>query len=398
MIFSPKTPFELTTIDTLTKLHTEEFVLIRLTSTMLTKSIIDASFLVRNLFKKGNIIDYETIKQGPEYKQERDAIFLSDDSYSLTASFYRPITKSGDPRFWIKGMKQLHKVKEKDLLFITIYNKTLHIIHINEKYLSIDLLKKTFENQLITNILKKLQPLLVSLNQQGFIPSVGKNKTAAKDVGETLEFALNILPNSNVKADFEDIIELKAKRKKAKTKDTLFSMVPDYSNTQSQINSSNEMIKTYGYNSKRYPEFIDLFITVNNKPNRQGLYLIVDEKKEEIQQWYTSTDSIPILTAVWSFIDIEYRLNQKHKATAWIIAEETKINDLYFFHYSEAVFSRKPLFASFIYLIQEGIITYDWRGRVKKDGSGYKDKGHCWRISPKNRDLLFGSIIEIDLN
>ncbi|MBC1795982.1 hypothetical protein HCA55_04545 [Listeria booriae] len=101
-------------VEEILKLHPEEYCLIRLTSTMLQKSIIDASGFIRSLFKGGNIIDYSVHPQGGENKIVKTSILLENKSYKLETSFYRPHTKKGDPRFWILGLKQLHLVQAND--------------------------------------------------------------------------------------------------------------------------------------------------------------------------------------------------------------------------------------------------------------------------------------------
>ncbi|MBC6316300.1 hypothetical protein [Listeria grandensis] len=107
-------------VEEMLKLHPEEYCLILLTSTMLQKSIIDASSFNRFLFKSGNIIDYSTHPQGGENKVIKTSILLANEPHKLETSFYRPHAKNGDPRFWILGLKQLQLVQANDTLFFTI--------------------------------------------------------------------------------------------------------------------------------------------------------------------------------------------------------------------------------------------------------------------------------------
>ncbi|WBX81505.1 MvaI/BcnI family restriction endonuclease [Virgibacillus salarius] len=95
--------------------------------------------------------------------------------------------------------------------------------------------------------------------------------------------------------------------------------------------------------------------------------------------------------------DIKKRLYNKHPETVWIIAEEKVIDGKIHFHYKEASYTRAPIFSSFLLLISQGKVTYDWRGRIRNDGTGYKDKGHCFRILPKYRHLLFTELEKIRL-
>lgn len=387
-----------TMITTINGIYHHEYALVSLTPTMLNKSIIDASGLIRKLLRENQIVNYRDIIQGPEHKIELPVKFIGNEIYDFTASFYRPKTKNGDPRFWIKGMKKEQVVSVGTMLYLTAKDNSLVIIPLESNEFNIRNIKQFLGETTLLATVNELVSLLEDLKNKGYVISTGKDKRSPKDVGETFERELSILPNSNKLADYKGLIELKSKRSNVNSKDTLFSMVPDYS--CSPIHSSNEMIRTYGYSSTRYSGFKDLFITVSNyeKITPQGLFLQIDEEKEEIQQWHLAPNGKKTLTCVWHFKDIEDRLKDKHSTTLWVLASEEKMSDNnYYFHYNKAQLSRQPLFSSFITLVQQGIITYDWRGRVRDDGTGYKDKGHCWRISPKNRNLLFGDIIDITL-
>ena len=384
--------FELTLIQKITKVHLQEYALIRLTGTMLHKSIMDAGQPIRKVFKDGSVLDYATLDKGTANKQVREIILLQDEVNTLNCSFYRPETKNGDPRFWVYGLKSY--VKENDLLYITTYNQQIVVIPLTDTAFNQTVINNFFTSE--TDISKhELVELVTALNQQGPILSVSPEKSNPKDVGETLERALNIIPNSFKDADFNGLIELKAKRKGVKTNDTLFSMIPDWS--VSLISSSPAMIQNFGYESNKYEDFIDLFITVSDKPNNQGLYLKVDEEKNKLSQYFIDPKGNHIETCIWHLDDLEKRLMQKHPATLWVLAEQVLINGKIHYHYNEAFYTQKPLFASFLLLISKGYITYDWRGRIKKDGTGYKDKGHCFRLKPKYRDILFTSSEIIDL-
>ena len=94
---------------------------------------------------------------------------------------------------------------------------------------------------------------------------------------------------------------------------------------------------------------------------------------------------------------LKERLLKKHPATLWINAISRKENDIYQFNYTDVEFSRSPQFTTFLSLIEEGYITYDWRGYTTKSGkySG-KNHGNAWRINPKYKQNLFGSIEKIE--
>ncbi|PGX79607.1 hypothetical protein COE45_20550 [Bacillus thuringiensis] len=393
MKFTPNKA-ELKKISKITSIYASEYALIRLTPTMLSKSIMDASWPIRDLLQRGNIVNFGLLPQGPEHKIVTDVILLSDMPFLYKASFYRPLTKKGDPRFWIYGIKK--NVNAGDMIFLTIYKKQLVIIPLSDTSFNPSVIQGFFGIDKIEKAKRRLINRARVIYQNGFIKSVGKGKKISpKDIGETFEQVLGILPNSNKSADFEGLIEIKGKREGVKTSDTLFSMVPDYKN--SPIPSSTDMLLSYGYPSKKHEGFIDLYVTVSNKPNPQGLYLYVDEEKQQIVQMHVDKFENHTITCIWHFDDVKKRLFKKHPSTLWVIGESMEEDGEIYFHYNKAQFTKAPIFSSFLLLISQGYITFDWRGRVKPDGTKYKDKGHCFRLKPKYRKLLFAEIEDIDL-
>ncbi|WP_042476470.1 MvaI/BcnI family restriction endonuclease [Bacillus ndiopicus] len=383
---------ELKLLELITKCHVQEYALVRLTPTMLHKSIIDAGQPIRKVLKNGSVIDYGTIDKGTANKIMQEVVLISDEVYTFNCSFYRPETKNGDPRFWVYGLKKLTNAE--DLIYLTTYNNQLVIIPLTGDTFNIGLIKQFFKNDQ-NEIKDELFELIKTLKHNGPVLSVSPEKSNPKDVGDTLERELGILPNSIKTADFKESIELKAKRKNMKTSDTLFSMIPDWSS--SLVSSSPMMIKNFGYTSSKYEGFIDLYVTVSNKPNNQKLYLKVDEEQNKLSQYYIDGKGYHVETCIWHLDELEQRLKAKHPSTLWVLAEEQLIDGKIYYHYNEAVYTQKPIFSSFLLLISQGYITYDWRGRVREDGTGYKDKGHCFRIKPKYRNLLFSSTEFVDL-
>lgn len=376
---------ELELIQTINSQLKSEFSIIRLTDTMMSKSIIDAHNYLRKIFREENIVNYDKLPQGPKNKIIKKGILLTDSENIVKISFYRPLTKNGDPRFWVYGLKNF--MKSNQLMFITVHDETIFIIPLVKSLFSsnfiLDYLKHNASNDDFISLVAKLKKVIYN----NTIESVSPYKNSPKDVGETLETALGIPANSSKYADWNDAIEIKSKRKGKSNKNTLFSMVPDWD--ISNVPSSREMILTYGYESNKHPGFIDLFVTVNNKKNNQGLSLSVDEDNERVVQLYDSGTEI-IETCYWSFEKLKKRLFEKHPKTIWASAEEIIKNGKIHFRYDHIEYTEKPIFSQFLLLIENGIVTYDWRGRVMPDGKGYKDKGHCFRISASNRHLLFG--------
>lgn len=365
-----------------------------MTPTMLKKGIIDASDNLRLLLKENRIIDYGEISKG--HKIVHYCYFIMDDLIDKRQmSFYRPTTKNGDPRFWIYGLSK--KLKVNDLLYITIYQNDIISIPLVELNNLEVLLKDIFGiNYMDDSILSELIEKISKIKENGWIESTSPFKSNPKDVGETFEKELGIQPNSLIGADYKGEIELKTKRIKGNSLDTLFSKVPDWE--VSKIKSSADMILTYGYKSNKpeYDGFYDLYVTVGNTPNNQGLFNYADDEKQMIGQFYRS-DNCNYDCCNWLYSSVKKSINEKHPKTVWVGADEKVIDGKIHFKYTRLELTQKPIFAQFTNLINRGIITYDWRGRVKEDKTKYKDKGHCFRISPKNRNLLFGETLTIEI-
>jgi len=380
-------------IEEITKRSRAEYTLIRLTETMIQKSIIDAAAQFRYIVRESGISDYNEIVPGGE-KLYCEALIITNGIYESKCSLYRPKTKSGDPRFWVYDLKNY--IKQYDMIYISCYKGKIIIIPLVEQLFSTHILDEVFEGERI-NLRKELFEQLLLIKNKGRILSVSPYKNSPKDVGDTLERELGILPNSKIVADYKGQIELKAKREGSGTKDSLFSMVPNWE--KSYITSSNQMILTYGYpsNKEKYEGFYDLYVTVNNRPNNQGLYLEVDEDNELLHQYHQECDKKDISTCVWDLSSIKARLYEKHPETVWVVAKEIINDGKIYYVFDKVEHTQKPIFSSFILQISKGIITYDWRGRVKIDGTGYKDKGHCFRIIPKYRHTIFGETMTIDL-
>lgn len=385
-------------IQLIQKYNRNEYALIRITKTMIFKSIIDASRPLVKILNENNIFNFDTAVDG-EKNHLNTLVFNRNGVSDYKTSFYRPNAKPGkpgDPRFWPWGFKDV--VAEGTLIYVTNVKETLIIIPLTTWSCSSQNLEQVHGK--IESDAYVLNELITKLKLIGhrWIRSCSPSKKNPKDIGETLETAIGIDANSLKEADYKGEVEIKAKMLASKTADTLFSMVPDWK--LSPIKSVKDMINTYGYTSNhaKRPGYNDLFVTVSNKPNPQGLYLEVDYKNEQLYQFYKKDDSAPMLTAIWSFENIKSRLNAKHPKTAWLMAEESKINNEIHFRYMKLEISRSPIFSQFLSLIEQGIVQFDWRGGCEIDGSGSVDYGHAFRLkSPKYRELLFGEVYSVEL-
>lgn len=365
----------------------EDYKLIRCTKTMLEKSTIDASGQLRELFKAKGIVNFEEIGQGVKNKVLKDVgvIITSVGCFDTKVSFYRPDTKDGDPRFWPYGASR--HLEKNVLLMITVsYGKLIFIPIIDSDEILVQI-QSNFARSSDRHI-SYFKSLYYPYKGK-WIKSCSPYVRNPKDVGETLEALLGMKPNSSKQADLNGIIEIKSKRAKSDTNDSLFSKVPNWK--ISPITKAADMIIEYGYDSIVHPGFKDLYVTVNSRPNNQGLFLANDFENEILVQ----NHNIDGLTCIWEHSVLRDRLWEKHPNTIWVKAQERIIDGkIHFLYDDEMEFTSNPVVSQFLTLIDASIVVFDWRGKVLPDGKKYRDHGHGFRISPKNRSKLFNEHID----
>lgn len=383
MLFVPNS-YETELLANIIACHNEDFALIRLTDTMLDKSTIDAGAQIRTILSDNSILDYSNLTPGID-KVILDGLLLTNKVTPIKISCYRPQTKKGDPRLWIYGLRKL--LRSGEMIYLTVYRNQVCVIPLVNNFFTKKTIVEFFKSDTSTIAVECIN--LIKRFARKDILSVSPTKSSPKDIGDTLERELNISPNSSKLADYKNAVELKAKRKNAKTLDTLFSMVPNWN--KSAVQSSTDMILAYGYPSRKYQDFIDLYVTVSNEPNAQGLYLEVDNENQCLIQNHKDTNGIITPTCIWTFDELKARLYSKHHETLWVIGDEFIKNGEIHFNFESIEHTGSPNFSSFLLLISQGYLTYDWRGRVKSDRTNYKDKGHCFRLKPKYRNILFGN-------
>lgn len=226
MLFEPYQD-ELQFIEQIHKYNEREYTVIRLTDTMLSKSIIDANVFVQDVLKKYGLMDYQSLKNG-EKKKLDVILYIGEEKFETKMSCYRANTR-GDERFWIYGRQFKENFHSGDLMYISVDSSSSRVIIINVSrgILSDKDLAKIFGQDKIKEALSRLIPKVKEIASKGYHPnSKGVGKIAHKDAGDTLENLLGIKTNNSQKADFEDLIELKSKT--SKTLDTLFTLRPRF--------------------------------------------------------------------------------------------------------------------------------------------------------------------------
>ncbi|NLQ94461.1 restriction endonuclease [Streptococcus mutans] len=398
---------ELEVINSIHKYNTNDYTIIRLTQTMLNKSIIDANGFFRTLLLDNNILDFEHLTEKVYLKAN---LVLGDQRYEVKMSCYKANTR-GDERFWIYDLKKFVKssqINVNDLIYITVNSQNgneLTLFNVTHNIPKNSTIIELFGQDKIEDSLNRLIPQIKIIARQGYHSnSKGTGKIAPKDAGDTLESLLGIKTNNSQEADFEGIIEIKSKS--SKTLDTLFTLRPNFEGTPVAEFEPNDrsrvsaFARLYGYDSDKHLRYKSLYITIGSKENpqnNQGFYLEVNDK-DSVVELRKQENNKSILTAFWTFKALEEELHKKHPVTLWVKVESKMNGEVAQFKYVEAELTRSPQFMTFLSLIKSGAITYDWRGYTTPSGKyAGKNHGNAWRIKNKQRNLLFGSTEKIKL-
>ncbi|MBR2508276.1 MAG: MvaI/BcnI restriction endonuclease family protein [Lentisphaeria bacterium] len=356
------------------------------------KSIMDAIGDVRLFLKEAGLHNYDLQGQGQENKVIITAYFVYSDRYEKTyASLYRPQTKQGDPRIWFANLKKY--CKPDNLLAITVYRNELYVINLSDLALRNALTDpNTAPYNLMMSIISdansisnELLEKLRVIHQMGFVPTVKSGDTG---VGMTLENLLGLPPNCNRNPDYKGI-ELKSSRMSDRTpmpnRVNLYTQVPDWS-----ISRYNAMgiLKRFGYIKDGR---LQLYCTVSNKPNPQGLYFEVNSD-EDLLENIASTNIGREDVAKWSLLKLRTELAKKHNETFWIKAATTFENGIEYFRYDKVIHTKTPNVYLFGHLVESGIITMDYT--LSQKNERVRDHGYIFKLHPRNIDLLFPHPIE----
>lgn len=415
MIFAPYAD-EAAIINRIHKVRNSDYILLRLTTTMIQKNNLDANALFREMLYNYDIVDYEILENGGGNAVGfSSTLILPERTEIIRLNFYRVNNARGDRRFSIETIKKKYREKifaEGDLLYISCYRdkeekSAIFIVNLTHNIPSEEDIQKVIGLDPITQKFMEIKPRLREIIKGGYYDnSKGAGKIAPKDVGDTLESLLKVKTNNSPGADLDGLIELKAKS--AKTLDTLFTLRPCFEGTEvatvepNDRNRVSAFTRLYGYDSDKHPESSSLYITIGSADypkNGQGFFLEVDEINEEVCLMRTNpANGKKEKTAFWRFNDLKKQLMDKHPATLWFAATKHTVDGIVQFKYTEIEYSRAPQFMTFLSLIKSGIITYDWRGYTSKTGkySG-KNHGNAWRIKPNAKAELFGEIEKVEL-
>lgn len=349
-------------LKTLTQLRIEA-TLVQITATGFQKSILDATEPMRHYFKEHGVHDFDLQPQGPEHKKLMPTTLYGEEDCSNTVtSFYRPITKKGDPRIWPRNVTKYSNPD--DILAIIFHDDKLHIFNLSRTNLS-DLLDYDRDaplaveltachkevSQTSDELLNLLREMATSWHRTDVLADTG--------VGRAIEHLLGIDKNCSPLPDYKGI-ELKSYREKRNgVRSSLFSQVPDWS--ISKMKSAKEIVDTYGYwkhGSKTYHNTLSC-----KKINSQGLglslyqteqLLTIEEKTQQAEKVIRLND-----VAAWRLDTLHKRLQQKHHETFWIEVETTIRQGLEYFRPVYVEHTKNPILSQFDTLLDAGYITVD---------------------------------------
>lgn len=376
-------------IDILGNSTHNEYVLIRMTPTMLKKSIIDASEPFRMLLKENLNIDYATMEQGSENGLKEEVELLTNEKFiTKKVSYYRPKTKNGDPRFWIYSLKKV--LESFDLLLLTVWDGKLYAIPLKGDI-------EEFKNTLCTifkvgadslpEAVLEIQAKVKELFNKGPVKTLKGGDTG---VGFTFETHMDIQANPKKEPDHKGV-EIKCSRGTNSTLQTLFAKTPNYSELS---NKRTSLVKDYGYwddGKKRYA----LYITISAKQeNSKGWQLITDSDLEKI---YVAKNGEKVV--YYDYKTLRDSLATKHKQTVFIKASsenrKTKNDANETFLYESALYCEDSSFINFVSLMEEGKVSLDFAIHHDPETGKTRDHGFLWRISKQYIPKLFKKQVKL---
>lgn len=369
------------------------------TQTGLEKSITDATDGVRELLKREGIHDFDSQKKGQKSKVVVDIQVFHKPTHTRTKiSFYRPETKNGDPRMWISRLGSMVSVGNLiallvvhgELIALVISNQNVRDALMDENSELRQMLAASAPANVASAVSDTLVAELRKISAHGWHDAVRTGDTA---VGMTLESCLGIAPNSSCAPDYHGF-ELKAKVLKtgvakpedAKTRQTLFACVPDWD--ISRLKGSKHILAQYGYPDKKGRARRRLYCEVTSrKENSQGLKFEIDHTCGQLVEVHVNSSTNNDVVR-WRRASLEDKLNRKHAQTAWVYARERDVQGTRQFRYFQTTITAAPRSASFLNLIETGIISMDHL--IKEDLKGQvSEKGPLFKINAKDFALLF---------
>lgn len=396
----PFTPFEKRNMEYLVN-KSIKFTQVQITATGLKKSILDATTPMRAYFKENGVHDYESQSKGPENKVIIETHILSNFKEIKTqSSLYRPMTKDGDPRLWIYGLKDftepddIHAIIAAEPKVLYVVNLTkIDIVEQSETALASPIKDLIYNLSFEANGVSEELLILLREYQNMWIDT---KINADTGIGREVEALLGIDMNDSPLPDYKGI-ELKSFRsQRPSIKKNLFCKVPDWE--ISYLKSGAEIVEKYGYISDGIKSYRNTLFC--SKPNSQNLrlnmnypgnLLEIEEDKRISEADFKKVADV----AVWKLQTLHQCLLTKHHETFWIEVD-TRIGDKgqEQFMFNKIEHTKNPIVSQFDILLEQSMITVDLLlGRPKVDSlTGAPKKGGdavSFKIKKSAAGLLF---------
>jgi len=367
-----------------------DFSLQELTETGRSKSIMDAVYPIRALLKRSGLHDYNIQGQGQENKRLLPASFFSlSGNREVTVSVYRPNTKKGDPRIWVRGLKSLTSAN--DIIMFFVKDGQLHVANLTELsrfHTARESIYANFGSQNRDNnsVVAELVDKLTEISRRGWVKSLRSGDTG---IGFTLETLLGIPANSSKAPDYKGI-ELKSARAKKTNRKTLFAKVPNWK--LSKLKSSGQILNNFGYWRDGCNR---LNCTVSAlKPNSQGLYFVMDDDDEFLYETSVREGFERFLT--WPMSGLMSQLASKHRETFWVAADSKVIGDSEWFHFQSVTHTKNPNVQNLSLAIRSGLVTMDHL--IKDQNGNVQERGPLFKLKKGREGVIFPTDSSFDLS
>jgi len=357
------------------------------TKTGMEKSIMDATWPLREYLSRTKFHDYRQQPQGTSSKRVVPIkIVRGTEVIEGRASLYRPDTKEGDPRIWIYDLPKYASAG--DLIALIVSAGQLYAINCSRVDLRSQLENPaTFLGGLAaglkseSSVAPELLGKLREIGRKGFVPSLRRGDTG---VGFTLETYLGIKANSRKTPDYKGI-ELKSFRKRGSREITLFSKTPKW--TESAF-SARAALNTFGYKDKKSGR-LQLYCSIDAKrPNSLGFRLDPRYETDHLVNISFSRSRRGEDVFLWLVETLRGAFLAKHHETFWIGAETKTVSGQEQFHYVEATHTRNPLAASFERLLEAGGVRVDLTMSAR-GSHAVRDHGYLFRLYDEHFEDLF---------
>jgi hypothetical protein len=365
--------------------------LLFLTAAGISHALLDATERVRRFFETAGFHFYERQPQGPEHKVVKRCILALDaDVVETTVSLYRPVTKKGDPRLWISGLRDHAKpgdvlalaIKGGDLVVANITQlKPPAILDVAESGSTYSFLDQIISENFVAESSARAAELVEKLREisKRSLPAEVDADTA---VGRAIETALGIQINSSKSPDYKGI-ELKSSRElRSANRSGLFAKVADWE--ISSCKSSKEILERHGYEKNGIRR---LYCTIKaDRPNSQGLFIVKTET-ELREMCKIAGKNVPV--CAWKLSGLHDALLTKHKETFWLKAESFSRGKSEYFRLKSAIHTKIPSVTHFDTMLESGDITVDHLIKQNKGKASVTEGGPQFKVSDAKRPQLF---------